>query len=235
MLLMLNRYWFRRLYTSDFIMTIDYYAKSLRGKVLPAFDDISEEASKVEDEAYHRLAGFIDPEGFDPADIVDQAHDAGISFYMMAEGVVQGIVNMFTAGLYHLFEQQLLRLHRQELLFGSEENNPQLLTVKEARYRLRRDYEIDISAFASWSKLEELSHAANAVKHADGGSCTKLKRIRPDLFRHPSLKDDADPPVPWTVHRQVYLPLAGEDLYISLDDFTKSIHMTLVHIGCRKP
>jgi hypothetical protein len=38
--------------TSDFIKTIDYYAKSFREKVLPSFDDISEEANKVRDETY---------------------------------------------------------------------------------------------------------------------------------------------------------------------------------------
>ena len=42
--------------------------------------------------------------------------DAGLDFYMMARGIMQGVINIFTAGLYHLFEQQLLCIHRTALL-----------------------------------------------------------------------------------------------------------------------
>src|SRR6266545_6305057 len=153
---MLSKHTFRWLYTSDVIKTTDYYAKSLSGKVLPSFEDISEEADKAEQGCYNRLASLSDPESFDPGDIVDDARDAGVAFYIMAKGVRQGIINLFTAGLYHLFEQQALRLYRTELLWSGEENIPGLLTVKEARQRLLEDYEIDIFAFPSWSKLEEL-------------------------------------------------------------------------------
>ena len=227
--MMISKYSFRWFYTSDFLMTIDYYAKSLSEKVLPSFNDRSEEAGKAKDEAYSLLTRFADPERFDEADIAERALVAGISFYMMAEGVVQGIVNMFTAGLYHLFEQQVIRLLRKALLFGSEENTPGLFNVKEARQRLLQYYKIDIFAFASWGKLEELQLVANTVKHADGRSCTALKQRRPDLFIHPSLKDDPPPPVPWTVdprYPEVFLPLAGEDLYISLAEFTKYVDVT---------
>jgi hypothetical protein len=216
----LSKYNFRWLYTSDFVDTIDYYARSLRDRVLPAFDDMSEDATKAEDEAYKRYAKYAEP-----IDAAERALDARISFYMMAQGVVQGIMNMFTAGLYHLFEQQLIRLHRQQLLFGSEERNADLFKLKEVRQCLLRDYKIDIYTFAAWNKLEELRLVANTVKHADGDSCDKLKQRRSDLFQAPGNEHR-----PWPqgilARVPVYEPLSGDDLYISLDEFMKYAETT---------
>jgi hypothetical protein len=57
---MLSMYGFRWRYTSNFIESTDYYAKSLSGKVLPAFDDIAEEAHRMEQETYDRLTRLSD-------------------------------------------------------------------------------------------------------------------------------------------------------------------------------
>jgi len=219
---MLSKYNLRWLYTSDFISTIDYYAKSLHTKVLPAFDDIAEEADRVEKETANRLSHC------DPADIAEHVRDAGVDFTLMAHGVVQGIVNMFTAGLHHLFEQQLLWLYRQELLVEWFRAVPPsaLLTVQQARKRLLQDYQIDIEAFTSWSKLEELRLVANVVKHTDGPSCDALKQKRPDLFIHPTMKDDTPPDDPTVRRSPVYQPLSGEDIYISPEEFTRFVEAT---------
>lgn len=136
---MLYKYNLRWLYTSNFIQTIDYYAKSLHEKVLPSFNDIAEEAHKVEKEISSQLSHC------DSADIAEQVINAGADFTLMAHGVVQGIINMFTAGLRHLFEQQVLWLYRQELLYEWFGKVPpaRLLDVKKAQKRLLRDYKID--------------------------------------------------------------------------------------------
>jgi hypothetical protein len=99
---------------SEGIMTPDFYTRGLRDKVLPVFDEMSEDTDKAEHEVYERVATHGALERFDPTNAAEQAMDAGICFDFMAQGGVQGIVNMFTAGLYHLFEQQQLRLYRQQ-------------------------------------------------------------------------------------------------------------------------
>ena len=210
----------RWLYLDEFCREIDYFAKSLSEKVLPAFKDIEEEAKKVQEETYERLSNIGNPEWFDPADIADDVYHAGVDFYILADGIVQGIINMFTAGLYHLFEQQFLKLHRQELLMPyGEENEPSLLTLDEAQRRLLTEYKVDVSAFSTWSKICELKLVANCIKHADGPSCEKLKTIRPDLFIHQSMKGEKDKTGSVESMGPVYQPLAGEGLYIGLDDF----------------
>jgi hypothetical protein len=97
-------------------MTVDYFAKTLYQKVLPAFDNISEEANQATQEAYERAGRFFDPDHDDPAEYAEAAVNAGIDFSIMASGMMQGITNLFTAGLYHLFEQWFLKFHRRELL-----------------------------------------------------------------------------------------------------------------------
>jgi hypothetical protein len=224
---MLSKYNLRWLYTSDFIQTIDYYAKSLHEKVLPSFSDIAEEADRVEKETANQLSSF------DPADIAEHVIDAGVDFTLMAHGVVQGIINMFTAGLYHLFEQQLLWLYRQELLWEWFRQvppvnllNKDLLTVVQAQKRLLQDYKIDLTVFTSWSTLEELRLVANVVKHADGRSCDDLKQRRLDLFIHPTMKDETLLDDSILRRRPVYQPLSGEDIYISPEEFTRYVEAT---------
>jgi len=218
-----NKYWLRAIYVNQFIQVIDYFSDSLINKVLPAFNDLQEEANRVEQEAYNRLASSVDPEWFDPGDIWEPARDAGVDHYIMAEAMVQGITNMFTAGLYHLFEQQLLKFHRQQLLLPSEEDNPELLRFGEVQKRLEGDYKIDITRFPSFDKISELKLVANCVKHADGWSCEQLKKVRPDLFVKPSLKEEEKKWGILSTPRPVTQPLAGEDLYVVREEFTKYV------------
>ena len=109
----------RWLYTSDFIKTIDYYAKSLNEKILPSFNDndISAEADRIEEETYNRLASLSSSEWYDPATDVDQARDAGIAFYMMAEGIKQGIINRWLSG-----HQEVAQLSRARLIGAGSDN-----------------------------------------------------------------------------------------------------------------
>jgi len=224
---MLDKYHFRWLYASDFTRTTDYYARSLREKVLPAFDNIPEEGNKVETEAYEQFAGMEDPEGFDEADVWERAQDVRIRFYETAYGIEQGITNMFTAGLYHLFEQQLYRFHRQQLLSGSDAKNPKLFNLSTVQECLFQQYRIDIFTFPSWSTLEELQLVANTVKHGDGRSCAALKNRRPDLFHRPGFHDNHDGwPPDFLSRRPVYQPLAGEDIYITPEEFSRYVDAT---------
>jgi|CXWL01.1.fsa_nt_gi hypothetical protein len=217
-----DKYFFRRMYVNYFIMTVDYFAKTLSQKVVPAFDNVSEEAHQAAEEAYEQASRFFDPERDDPADFAEVASDAGIDFGIMAFGMKQGITNLFAAGLYHLFEQWFLKFHRRELLYMGEDGDLKLINLEEAKDRLLSVYGIQIEAFPSWNKINELKLVANTVKHADGKSCEVLKELRPDHFAPPSLKkyvlDSGHGRI-----GEVFHPLAGEDLYISTEEFAKYV------------
>ncbi len=221
-LTMVNKYTFRWMYVNEFITTVDYFAKTLSHKVLPAFDNISEEVHQAETAAYEQASRFFDPDNDDPADYAEAAADIGISFAVMASGMEQGIKNLFAAGLYHLFEQWFLKFHRRELLYIGEDGIPRLINWEEAQERLLSVYGIRIKAFHSWNKINELRLVANTVKHADGPSCEELKKLRPEHFKYPALKEDGLEVDSGSVG-EVFHPLAGEDLYISTEEFLKYV------------
>jgi UDP-N-acetylglucosamine transferase subunit ALG13 len=103
-----------------------------------------------------------------------------------------------------------------------EDGHPELIKWSVAKARLTDTYGIDIVAFSSASKINELRLVANTVKHADGGSCADLKKIRPDLFVFPDLKKYRDE-IGYETMIEVFTPLAGEDVYIGIEDFKKYV------------
>ena len=96
------------------------------------------------------------------------------------------------------------------------------MRIEETRKRLLEDYGIDVATFSSWGKIEELRLVANCVKHADGPSCAQLKELRPDLFVPPFVKKETEE-ADLAFVGQVFQPLAGEDLYVSANDFEKYV------------
>ncbi len=59
----------------------------------------------------------------DPADFAEAAEQAGVSHYLLLDGIRQGMLNLFAAALYHSFEQQVMRFHRKQVLHPGEEND----------------------------------------------------------------------------------------------------------------
>ena len=218
-----NKYNFRWMYLQDFRTAVDYFAKILSEKVIPGFEGLPEEADALAQEVYKKLGMSFDPDHDDPADSAETAQNAGISFYRMASGMKQGIINLFTAGLYHFFEQTFFKFHRRELLWPPDnDKDPSLIKWRPAKDRLIKYYGIDIEKFNSWAKVNELRLLANTVKHADGDSCTELKGLRPDLFVSTHGQTERYE-LELVRVRPVLQPLAGEDVYINPEEFAKYV------------
>lgn len=149
-----------------------------------------------------------------PADFAENAEQAGVSHYLMLDGIRQAMLNLFAAALYHAFEQQTMLFHRREVLKPAEENDHTLLKFSEFQSRLARSG-VDIKTFASWAKVEELRLVANAVKHAEGDSGVQLHRLRPDIFENPHHDQFG---LSGARGSRIFQPLVGEDLYVSLTD-----------------
>lgn len=202
----------------EFIPHLRMIVETLEKRMLPAFDGIEGEADAVAEEAWDAFMSSADPENSDPGDFAEAAHDAGISHYMLLNGIRQGMVNLFASALYHTFEQQIMMLLRQQVLDRQEENDRRLFQMSEFQKRMKV-LGVDIATFSSWAKVDELRLVANTVKHAEGDSAHRLHEIRPDLFVHP-----AAPELSRAVGKmepRVFLPLAGQDLYVSVTDVSQ--------------
>ena len=95
------------------------------------------------------------------------------------------------------------------------------LKTVAAWYKNRLD--INLRQLPAWHKIRELECVANTVKHGEGPSATKLRKIRPDLFEHPVTRTIL-PKSSWNAVQEDPLelrsPLAG-DLYITKEQFAE--------------
>lgn len=212
--LMSNSYWsdhFKQVFCKEIITYIDFIVS----RVMPTFDTIESEADAVAKREYERL-GSSWSEDEDMGDCAEQAYEAGIDYYQSLDAVRQSLINITATALYHMFEQQVLLFHRKHVLNREEENAIRLLNMEEFKKRLVSSG-IDIEKLSAWAKVDELKVVANVIKHAEGHAADKLRRLRPDLFTLTATEEDTF----WNsriLRRDVYSPLTGEDIYITIDD-----------------
>ncbi len=207
--------WWARRFRSEFAPQVGALVDALESRTLPAFQNIDEEAQAVANKTWDRFMSGPATGEEDPADFAEAAQEAGVSHYILLDGVRQGIINLFAVALYHAFEQQVMLFHRKEVLGPLDENNESLFSLKEFRTRLLESG-IDITTFSSWKAIDELRLVANTVKHAEGGSASALHERRPGLFDPPHLRKYSEISLPSMPH--FFQPLVGEDLYVSLED-----------------
>lgn len=201
---------------NQFIKQITLFVENVENQLIPTFDNIESEAEKVSEKEWNELCSSCYSPDIDPADLAERAEEAGIDQYMMLSGIKQALLNIAATALFHLFEQQVIFLLRREILHPAEKNDVRLMKLPVFKERLNQKG-IDVNHF-SWDVIDELRIVANSVKHAEGKSAIDLRKIRPDLFTHPLANDDG---MAIGLIPRLYMPLAGEDIYVSIDDLNK--------------
>ncbi len=228
-----------------YIPQIKAYQNWISNKLLPSMDEniVEEEAETKVEEYMKRMMGSLS-EDSDPASISENARDTGISYIIEMMDLKQGIINLFAIGLYHLYEQQMLRMYRKELLNYNEERTVDVLidncdelksedrkvlnnflSMQDLEKRLRKKG-VDVTRINPWRKISELKHIANTIKHADGRSCKELKKLRPDLFSNPNPSEYRSIGTKQQYYIPVFQPLAGESVYVTpelLYEYSSSI------------
>lgn len=120
-------------------------------------------------------------------------------------------LGLFSAALYHMFEQHLVDL-RQEILFdeGHEAVDPDA-----AIEWFKDEVGLKVKALRGWKVIHELRLVANTVKHAEGGSAKALRKLRPQLFVFPGLEDR------YVSKVRLRTPLFGQELFVTREDFVR--------------
>jgi hypothetical protein len=187
----------------------------IQKRVLPTFASIEGEADMISNETWHRLNAAAGADS-DPAMAAEAAQDAGVNHYLALCDAQQGLLNLFCVALYHMVEQQMLIVLRQEL---NPQSAPESWKLCEFVKRLAT-LDINVRNFTSWADFEELQLVANAAKHAEGASAKNLRRVRPEIFDGQSILETGKPfiqgPTAW-----LFQPLAGQDLYVTIRDLER--------------
>jgi len=199
------------------IVQIRCFADNLEKRILPTFESVSEEGNRIAEEAWKRFNESAGPDS-DMESGAEWASNQGFTHYRNLEDLQQGLLNFSAAFCYHLFEQQLLFFHRKELLKPQEENNKTLFKPNVIIKKFK-EHGIAIKDFRSWLTIDELRQVANVVKHADGDAAERVKKLRPEMFTRPHMRDD-EVLGEWFVSNPlpVYQPLFGEDFYVTIED-----------------
>lgn len=198
------------------------YVKAYRNCVLrdvvPVFANLSDRANAIADAEFRRLGQIPAGEDCD-GDMslaADAAHGKGQVFYDTMDSVRQATLNLFTAGLFHLLEQQLADL----CCDGAFDIPPKDTKLEIVAKWYRSHFDLDLSKLPSWPKIDELRLLANSVKHGEGRSALDLRAIRPDLFQDPAIRKYFPDLGDILQSSQVRLPMSGEDIFVTKEVFS---------------
>lgn len=193
------------------------YGQWVEDHIIPLSNQLQKMAEAVEKEAYDDLMSqpVGDEYSGDGSEAAETAHDMGLSFYEDISKMYQATLNLFAAGLFHVVEQQLADLTRDAAI-EREVADTKLQVVVDW---YKKNCQLDPTQFSSWSVIEELRLVANTTKHAEGASATQLRTRNPKLFQYPLLRKDV--PNVAVFHTPLSLPLGGDGLYVTGDEFRR--------------
>lgn len=150
----------------------DYYRRTAA-----VFEDIEKEADEYAEQLFENYPGTEDT---DPASVADRANQKRLEKYEALTLMKSNHLLMTISMLYHMWEQQLIGFTIREMKqFISFERKDLSLAHVQIIFRL---HEVDILKTEAWTKLRELKALVNTIKHGDGDSADKLRKIRPDFF-----------------------------------------------------
>lgn len=149
-------------------------------RTMVVFSDIEKEAEKYEEEFYENYPAT---ESTDPASVAEWAHERAIEKYQALSNMKSNNLLMTISMLYHVWEQQLIKFTIHELQHYLEFDRKAVsFSHVQTIFRL---HGVDILKTESWTGIHELKCLVNTIKHGDGESADKLRKIRPDFFDLP--------------------------------------------------
>lgn len=201
-------------FVEEFLRSLGRYQRLLDEHVYPPFADLEHAAA---DQARPEHEGWVqqrypDPEDYDAGVAADHFNALSQRIYDDLFAMQTTLLNLFTAGLYHSFEQQMATMYLHAGGTASTTPKPTFETWAKASLGL------DVTTGDGWSKIIELALVANVVKHAEGRSEHQLRCLRPDVFQHPLMRDPAYASIPPS-KMPTRAPLSGEDVYLIKADF----------------
>ena len=213
--------------TGALIPQIKQFDRMFSETVFPPFANPEAQAEKVAQAYWDRkMSEPCGPDGpdEDPGDIADDAHQRSLDFYFTMTAMHYTVVNLFTAGVFHLFEQQVGSLledwngTRPKYAFNELE--------KLSFVGAGGAPDIAIKSAPMWPRLDELRLVANVVKHAEGDSADKLRAVNDSYFRLPAVRG-TDLEQHFSAERMLGEPLAGEGIYLTKSDYDAFVHAVI--------
>jgi hypothetical protein len=155
----------------------DYYDRTKS-----QFKDIEDEAKKHAESFYNSMLENTTDPNIDPSIIAENANEEGIYFYETLSLMKNNHLLMAISMLYHVWEQQLIDFTKSELRPYFDFNKIKMdYSIVQEIFKL---HGIDICLTNSWKTIRELKALVNVIKHGDGDSAERLRKINPKYFEN---------------------------------------------------
>jgi hypothetical protein len=199
------------------VLEIEQFDKMFSESVFPPFADPEAQSEKVAHEYWDQK--MSEPRGEDgpdeePGDIADDAHAKSLDFYFTMSAMHNTVLSLFTAGVFHLFEQQAATLLADWT--GARPKHP--FSAFEALVNNENGPAIDVKAAPTWARIKELRLVANVVKHAEGDSADQLRAVNDSYFKLPAVRG-TDLEKHFGRAQVLGAPLTGEGIYVTKPDY----------------
>lgn len=162
-------------------------------KLLPVFNNIEDEADNLENEFYddfmHQPAH---DEYIDPSAIAEQSLNIGIEHYSYLRMGKYNLIASWHAMLYQLWEQQSRSFLFREMSHIHKIEFQSFCTNLAEIKRNYKFHNVRLEQFTCWTRIKELCLLCNVIKHGDGDSAKKLRKIKPEMFKQEAEVDYMD-------------------------------------------
>lgn len=155
-------------------------------RIWPVFANAEKEATDFQNKLWEDLMNrpcYDENDVIDPADFVDAVQEAGFEKYEILSLMQYRTISMWISCMCQVWEQQLFS-------FVYHEAQNEAITYDESD--LKRGFGFSKEVFAwhqqpfenlsCWPKIKELRTLVNVIKHSEGDSELKLRKMRPDYF-----------------------------------------------------
>lgn len=203
----------RQLYKKDITNIKDLFFE----RIHPVFANAEDESEEYQEKLWNNLMEqpcYDENDIIDPADFVDDIQAKGFNRYEILSLMQYRTIGMWLSCMCQVWEQQLFAFVVQEARNNCIKYNES--DVKKGFAFSKDVFEYHNQPFenmASWDKLKELRLLVNVIKHGEGDSEEKLRKIRPDYFTYNHGTGDMD------LLKLYNSTLLEPTIQISTDDF----------------
>ncbi|GIP44453.1 hypothetical protein J45TS6_29120 [Paenibacillus sp. J45TS6] len=166
----------------ELAMVEDYF-----NKTKTFFHDIDKQATEYGDKLFREYPADEDT---DFSAVAEAANEESAEMYENLLRMQSNHLLMTISLLYHTWEQQLIKFTLSEMS-NYFDFTKRVLDFKGVQ-TIFKLHKVDITKTEAWSEIRELKFLANTIKHGDGESADKLRKIRPDFFTSEYFDDPVD-------------------------------------------
>jgi hypothetical protein len=168
---------------------IESFQKFYNERLFPNFDEIEKEAEE-QSETFFQKGMESHGSEIDPASLADSALEEGFYRYQELSLIKYEFTASAISTAFMLWEQQTRRFLFKEMRHCFEIKMEEFCTNFGEIKEVFKYHVVELEALDCWEKINELKLLYNVIKHGDGPSAKKLRRLHKDLFNDRYAKID---------------------------------------------